>query len=411
MSLRGGWRVGATHEMLYWLLDISREWLVEARLYWLVSVFDQVQFRALAAAFAAFAAVLLLGRRVIASLVRLKIGDTGQSDAQLLRQQAQSKANTPTMGGTLIAGAVFASVCLLADVRQFYVYMGLVVLVWTAIIGAADDWLKLTASRRGTGRQGLFAWEKLVFQLGIGVLVGYFGFSRGDTAAELDLAHVVNLPFQKTYDGGEVNASLYYLPLAGYMVLATLMLTGMSNAVNITDGMDGLAAGISSAVAMGLFILCLVAGEPAWARYLLVPYVPFSSELAVLAGAMGGACLGFLWWNCAPAQVFMGDTGSLCIGALIGYLAMIIRQEVVVLMMSGVFLVEIASVVIQVTVYRASGGTVGFYKVSGDMRVFRCSPFHHHLHLGGWNEQQIVARLWIVSVLLVVVALATIKIR
>ncbi|GMV27567.1 MAG: phospho-N-acetylmuramoyl-pentapeptide-transferase [Phycisphaerae bacterium] len=397
--------------MLYWLLDISREWLVEHRLYWLFSVLDQVQFRALAAAGAAFALVLVLGKRVIAALVRLKIGDTGQSDADLLRQQAQSKANTPTMGGVLIAGSIFASVALLADVRQFYVYMGLIVLVWTAAIGAADDWLKLTAARRGTGRQGLFAWEKLVFQLGIGILVGYFGFSRGNSSAELDLAHVVNLPFQKTYDGGEVNTSLLYLPLAGYIILATLMLTGMSNAVNITDGMDGLASGISSAVALGLFLLCLVAGEPAWARYLLVPYVPYSSELAVLAGAMGGACLGFLWWNCAPAQVFMGDTGSLCLGALMGYLATIIRQEFVLLVMSGVFLVEIGSVMIQVGVYKASKGKVGFYKVSGDKRVFRCAPFHHHLHLGGWKEQQIVARLWIIAVLLVVAALATVKVR
>ncbi len=387
--------------MLYWLLDISRVWLTEHKLYWMVSVLDQVQFRALAAAGAAFAIVLLLGQRVIASLMRLKIGDSGQSDAELLRQQAQSKANTPTMGGVLIAGAIFVSVALLADVRQFYVYMGLIVLVWTAGIGAADDWLKLTAKRRGTGRQGLFAWEKLVFQLGIGILVGHFAFTHGDSPAEYDLAHVVNLPFQKTYDGGEVNAHLVYFSMAPYMVLATLMLTGMSNAVNITDGMDGLAAGISSAIALGLFILCLVAGEPGWARYLLVPYVPYSSELAVLAGAMGGACLGFLWWNCAPAQVFMGDTGSLCLGAVMAYIATIVRQEFVLLVMSGVFLLEIASVVMQ----------VGYFKATKGKRIFRCAPFHHHLHLGGWKEQQIVIRLWIVGVLLVIAALATIKVR
>ncbi|MCC6428528.1 MAG: phospho-N-acetylmuramoyl-pentapeptide-transferase [Phycisphaerales bacterium] len=387
--------------MLYWLLDISRGWLVEHKLYWVFSVFDQVQFRALAAAGMAFAIVLLLGQRVIASLMRLKIGDTGQSDAELLRQQAQSKANTPTMGGILIAGAIFVSVMLLGDVRQFYVYMGLIVLVWTAGIGAADDWLKLTAKRRGTGRQGLFAWEKLVFQLGIGILVGYFGFTHGNSPAELDLAHVANLPFQKTYDNGEVNTHLVYLPMVSYMILATLMLTGMSNAVNITDGMDGLASGISSAVALGLFILCLVAGETGWARYLLVPYVPYSSELAVLAGAMGGACLGFLWWNCAPAQVFMGDTGALCLGAVMGYIATVIRQEAVLLVMSGVFLLEITSVMIQVSYFKATKGK----------RIFRCAPFHHHLHLGGWKEQQIVSRLWIVSILLVVAALASVKIR
>jgi phospho-N-acetylmuramoyl-pentapeptide-transferase len=387
--------------MLYWLLDLTRDWLIDHKIYWLFSVLDQVQFRALAAAGLSFAIVLMFGQRVIAGLVRLKIGDSGQSDAELLQQQAQSKANTPTMGGVLIAGAIFISVSLLADIRQFYVYMGLIVLVWTGAIGAADDWLKLTAKRRGTGRQGLFAWEKLVFQLGIGVLVGYFGFMHGDSSAEFDLAHVLNVPFQKTWSGGEISSTLIYLPMAAYIILATLMLTGMSNAVNITDGMDGLASGISSAVALGLFILCLVAGEPGWARYLLVPYVPYSSDLAVIAGSMGGACLGFLWWNCAPAQVFMGDTGSLCLGALMGYIATIVRQEAVLLIMSGVFLMEIASVVIQ----------VGFFKMTKGKRVFRCAPYHHHLHLGGWKEQQIVARLWIVAVLLVVAALATIKIR
>jgi phospho-N-acetylmuramoyl-pentapeptide-transferase len=387
--------------MLYWLLDLTRDWLIDHKIYWLFSVLDQVQFRALAAAGLSFAIVLMFGQRVIAGLVRLKIGDSGQSDAELLQQQAQSKANTPTMGGVLIAGAIFISVSLLADIRQFYVYMGLIVLLWTGAIGAADDWLKLTAKRRGTGRQGLFAWEKLVFQLGIGVLVGYFGFMHGDSSAEYDLAHALNLPFQKTWSGGEISSTLIYLPMAAYIILATLMLTGMSNAVNITDGMDGLASGISSAVALGLFILCLVAGEPGWARYLLVPYVPYSSDLAVIAGSMGGACLGFLWWNCAPAQVFMGDTGSLCLGALMGYIATIIRQEAVLLIMSGVFLMEIASVVIQ----------VGFFKMTKGKRVFRCAPYHHHLHLGGWKEQQIVARLWIVAVLLVVAALATIKIR
>lgn len=389
--------------MLYWLLDISRVWLTEHKLYWMVSVLDQVQFRALAAAGAAFAIVLLLGQRVIASLMRLKIGDSGQSDAELLRQQAQSKANTPTMGGVLIAGAIFVSVALLADVRQFYVYMGLIVLVWTAGIGAADDWLKLTAKRRGTGRQGLFAWEKLVFQLGIGILVGHFAFTHGDSPAEYDLAHVVNLPFQKTYDGNNaaINQSLIFLPAGVFVLIATLMLTGMSNAVNITDGMDGLATGICSAISFGLVVLALVAGTQAQAQYLLVPYIPFSDELAVLAGAMAGACLGFLWWNCSPAQVFMGDTGALCLGALVGYIAIIIRQEVVVLLMAGVCLIEIGSVMLQ----------VGYFKLTGGKRIFRVAPYHHHLHLGGWTEQQVVVRAWIVSIILVVLALASIKVR
>jgi phospho-N-acetylmuramoyl-pentapeptide-transferase len=171
--------------------------------------------------------------------------------------------------------------------------------------------------------------------------------------------------------------------------------------VNITDGMDGLAAGISTAVAFGLFVLALVAGWQAAAQYLLVPYIPGSDELAVLAGAMAGACLGFLWWNCFPAQVFMGDTGSLALGGLMAYIAIVIRHEAVLLLMCGMFLIEIGSVVLQ----------VGCFKLTKGKRIFRVAPIHHHFHLGGWTEQQVVARFWIISIILVVLALASIKVR
>jgi phospho-N-acetylmuramoyl-pentapeptide-transferase len=180
-----------------------------------------------------------------------------------------------------------------------------------------------------------------------------------------------------------------------------LVLTGMSNAVNITDGMDGLAGGISAAVAMGLVVLAYTAQDMSSAQYLLVPYIQGSQELPIIAAATAGACLGFLWWNCSPAQVFMGDTGALAIGGLLAYIALVIRQEVVLFIMSGVFLWEIASVAMQ----------VGYFKWTKGKRIFRMAPFHHHLHLGGWTEQQVVARAWIVTVLLIVVALATIKIR
>jgi phospho-N-acetylmuramoyl-pentapeptide-transferase len=165
--------------------------------------------------------------------------------------------------------------------------------------------------------------------------------------------------------------------------------------------MDGLASGITVAVAFGLLVLTLVAGSQAAAQQLLVPYVDRADELAVLAGAVLGACLGFLWWNCSPAQVFMGDTGSLCLGGLLGYMAVIIRQEFVVLVMCGVFLAEIASVVMQ----------VGYFRFSAGRRIFRCAPIHHHFHLAGWTEQQVVARFWIIAILLVVIGLASIKIR
>ncbi|MBX3377055.1 MAG: phospho-N-acetylmuramoyl-pentapeptide-transferase [Phycisphaeraceae bacterium] len=388
--------------MLYLFARNAEAWLAENNLDWAFKVLYQVQFRALAAAGLAFLIVLLLGKRTIRILTRMKIGDTGATDAELLRAQAKSKANVPTMGGVLIAGAILISCLLLADITQFYAYAGIFVLLWMAALGGVDDYLKLTSARRGSGsRQGLYAWEKLVFQLGIGVLIGLFAYTHG--GAGPGMASVLNLPFQKTYldQAATVNPALWYLPKAVFIFVMVLMIAGMSNAVNITDGMDGLAGGISAAVSLGLCILALVCGTQAWAQYLLVPYVQGSEELAVMAGATAGACLGFLWWNCSPAQVFMGDTGSLCLGGLIGYIAVVTRQELVTLLMCGVFLLEITSVVMQ----------VGYFKASGGKRIFRCAPFHHHLHLIGWTEPQIVARAWIVSILLVVAALASIKLR
>jgi phospho-N-acetylmuramoyl-pentapeptide-transferase len=392
--------------MPYFLLDILRDWLVDRDLYRFFSVLDQIEFRSLAAAALSFALVVASGGRVIGFLTRLKIGDSGLTDAEALRSHSAGKANTPTMGGVLIAGAILLTLLLLADLRNFYIVLGIVVLLWLAVLGGVDDWLKLTAASRGVGgRQGLYAWEKLVFQLGLGLLVGFFLFRRGEDAEAVgNLAHVLTLPLQRTYvpgGGGALEESLVYLPRWAFVALAVLMIAGMSNAVNITDGMDGLATGISATVALGLAVLVLIAGTQAYAQHLLVPYVQFSDELAVLAGAMLGACLGFLWFNCAPAQVFMGDTGSLCLGGLFAYIAVAIRQEFVVLLMCGVFLVEIGSVVLQ----------VGYFKSTGGKRIFRCAPYHHHLHLGGWSEQKVVARLWIVSILFVIAALVSLKLR
>jgi len=390
--------------MLYVLLDALRGRLEDAGVYWLVSLLDQIQFRAFAAVGLSFVLGLALGRRTIAFLRRLKIGDSGFSDADALRAHFASKANVPTMGGVLIAGSIAFTTLLLADISRFHVQLALVVLVWLAALGGVDDWLKLTASRRGLkSRQGLRSWEKLVFQVGLGLLVGGFLYSHGNTDAPQDLAHVLNLPLQKTFQSGTgiPSPGLIYLSAPAFVLLTVLMMAGMSNAVNITDGMDGLASGICAAVSLGLVVLALLAGWQQAAHLILVPYIPFADELAVVAGAMAGACLGFLWWNCAPAQVFMGDTGSLCLGGLIGYIATVVRQEAVVLLMSAVFLAEIGSVVLQ----------VGYFKLSGGKRIFRCAPLHHHLHLLGWTEQQVVARLWIVGVILVVAALQSLKVR
>jgi phospho-N-acetylmuramoyl-pentapeptide-transferase len=405
--------------MLYVLFDWLRNPLSEYKLYSIFQILDQIEFRALAAAALSFLIMLVFGRRVIAMLVKLKIGDAGLSDAEALQRHASSRKNVPTMGGVLIAGAIAASVLLLADVRQFYVQVGLIILLFFGALGAADDWLKLTASRRSsTSRQGLYAWEKLVFQLGVSALIGWALYRHGlpapdaatvvaaadgtaATAAD-SLAHVLNRPMQRTWIRGEgISPHLFYLGMPLYVLLATLMVTGMSNAVNIADGMDGLAGGVTGIVTVGLATLALIAGNSEWAQTLLVPYVPFSNELAVLCGAMMGSCFGFLWWNCSPASVFMGDTGALSLGAIIGYVATVVRQEFVVLVMCGIFLIEAGSVALQ----------VGYFKSTGGKRIFKVAPYHHHLHLSGWTEQQIVVRFWIISVVLVVLAIATIKAR
>ena len=387
--------------MLYWLFDTLRGWLDERGLY--IGLFDQIEFRALASAVLAFVLVVALGRPVIRWLTRMKVGDGGRSDAAALRAHAASKANVPTMGGLLIGAAILISTLLLADITRPRVIFGLIVLVWLGTLGAIDDWLKLTATRRGTGRQGLLAWEKLVFQLALGLLLGIFLYREGNVSVGADVAHVLNLPLQRTYEpgGGGLADGLIFMSRGVFVLVSVLLIAGMSNAVNITDGMDGLASGITTAVAFGLMLLALVAGSEGMAQYLLVPHVATADELAIMAGAMAGACLGFLWWNCAPAKVFMGDTGSLPLGGLIAYIAIAIRQEAIMVLMCGVFLMEIASVVIQ----------VGYFKATKGKRVFKCAPYHHHLHLSGWTESQVVARLWIVSILLTLIAIASLKVR
>ncbi len=398
--------------MIYILLDILRGWLVDHNLYPYFRVLDEIQFRTLAAAGLSFAIVVFMGKRVIRMLIKLKIGDGGETDAALLREHAASKANVPTMGGILICGAIFISSFLLADIRVNLVYTGLFTLLWMTAVGGADDYLKLTASRRGTGRQGLYSWEKLVFQLGLGLIVGFFVYRYGveyQGGQQVDsIAHVLNLPFQRTYDPTTKFAAdgLIYLSLPVFMILSMLVVAGLSNAVNITDGMDGLASGTSAIVCFALILLTLVSGELSSSQYLYVPYVPLADELAVIAGAMFGACLGFLWWNCKPAQIFMGDTGSLALGGMIGYIAIVTRQEFVVLLMCGVFLFEILSVVMQVGWFKYTRIRTGTGR-----RIFRIAPYHHHLHQGGWAENQVVARLWLITIILVVVAMASLKLR
>jgi phospho-N-acetylmuramoyl-pentapeptide-transferase len=398
--------------MLYYLTTAFEGWVGNS-VYWVIQIFTQFHFRAFAALIFSFLFVLLLGPRTIKRLTALKVGDNPEfynSDLNILNQ---GKKNTPTMGGILIVGAIVASVVLFADVvGSRYVHLSVLILLWLAGVGMFDDWLKLTAARRAAGtREGLFAWEKLLFQLGGAGLVTFFLYSV--SSGETDTSAIsMNWPFQRTYEPQEfadikalgtftLNPNLWIMGIMWFMIVGTLFIAGTSNAVNIADGMDGLAAGTMSIASIVVMVLCFIASSRDWSLLLLVPYVPGSKELIVVSGAMAGACLGFLWFNCNPARVFMGDTGSLALGGLLAFITVAIRQEALLLLIAGIFYLELASVMLQ----------VGYFKSTGGRRIFRCAPIHHHFHLGGWSESQVVVRFWLITAILGAIALASIKVR
>jgi len=387
--------------VLYNLLKMMDAQLDEWGLIRLVQVLYQLEFRAFFAVVFSFALVLLLGRRTIAWLIKQKIGDAPEFYNAGVNELMASKAATPTMGGVLICGSIMVTMLLFADLTERYVHLAIIVLAWLAIVGGFDDWLKLTSAKRSPGsREGLYAWEKLLFQLGIGFLVGLFLYRHGIVSDE---AHVLTLPFQRTYVPGTLTLEdgVIVLGFSAFVLISTLLIAGTSNAVNLTDGMDGLAAGTMVVCAFAMMALCYIAGQVEAAQTLMFPYIAGSNELMVVTGAMAGACLGFLWFNCSPAQVFMGDTGSLALGGLLAYIAVAIRQEVLLLVIGAVYFMELASVMLQ----------VGYFKWSGGQRIFRCSPIHHHFHLGGWSEQQVVTRFWVLAAVAAMIALVSIKLR
>jgi phospho-N-acetylmuramoyl-pentapeptide-transferase len=393
--------------MLYNLLQLSGDWLEEIGLFRFLQVLYQIEFRAFFAVVCSFVIVLMFGKRTIRWLTRQKIGDAPEFYNADVNKLMAGKAATPTMGGILICASILATVLLLADMRNQYVHLAVIVLIWLACVGGFDDWLKLTAHHRNPGsREGLLAWEKLLFQLGIGAVAGYFVYQGGiDSQSSVSAAHTLNLPFQRTYvpkvEPLQLENGVVVLGMVTFVALATLLIAGTSNAVNLTDGMDGLAAGTLCIASFTMMALSFIAGKFEIAKFLSFPHIPGAQEMMVVCGAMAGACLGFLWFNCAPAKVFMGDTGSLPLGGLLAYVAVTIRQDVLFLIVGGVFFMEMLSVMLQVS----------YFKWTKGKRIFRCSPIHHHFHLGGWSEQQVVTRFWVLAVVFAMVALVSIKLR
>ena len=380
--------------MLHRLYLIFREQL-EASPFGFLRVVTFPEFAALLATLLAFAIVLLLGRPTINWLKRRKIGDNPDFDDAAMNAAMKDKKNTPTMGGLLIVAAVGGVTLLLADVGNFYVQMALVCLVWLGGIGAVDDWLKLNASRNNAGRQGLNGIEKLAFQIGLSLILGFFMWRH---SGALDAAGQLYVPFFK---GVSVP-----LNLPAFLALSTAVIVGSSNAVNLTDGLDGLASGCVALVSIVLLILALIISDRGLSSDLLFHHIESVGPVAVVLGAILGATLGFLWFNCFPASVFMGDTGSLALGGLLGYAALAIRQELLLFLVGGVFVAEAMSVMIQRYWFKFTRMRYGEGR-----RVFRMAPIHHHFQKGGWTETQTVVRFWLIGAVLAAAALATIKLR
>ncbi len=257
--------------------------------------------------------------------------------------------------------------------------MALICVVWLGAVGAADDWLKLTAGRRAGNRQGLNSLEKLLFQLGLSALLSLFTWRYGQ---HLEPARNLYFPFFK-------NVSLP-LNIVSYIVIGTLVMTGSSNAVNLTDGLDGLATGCMGIASFTFLVLSIIVGDYWMANHLLLPHIEKAGQMAVVCGAMVGACLGFLWFNCNPARVFMGDTGSLALGGLIGYIAIVIRHELVLVFVGGIFVAEATSVMLQVSYFKYTRKRFGEGR-----RIFLMAPLHHHFQKKGWTENQVVVRFWL----------------
>lgn len=360
--------------MLVWLA----EWLTQ--FYSGFNVFSYLTFRVIVSIISALMLSILLGPKLIRALQRLQIGQTVRNDGP---ESHLSKSGTPTMGGLLILGSVLFSVLLWADLSNRYVWVMLFVTVAYGTVGYLDDYRKVVRKDpKGLAAKWKYLWQSAIAITVAGVL--YFG-------AQTPQESVLVVPFFKQV-----------MPQLGgfYLILTYFVIVGSSNAVNLTDGLDGLAIMPTVLVAAALGFIAYVTGNVNYAEYLHIPYIADASELVVFCAAMVGSGLGFLWFNTYPAQVFMGDVGSLALGAMLGTLAVMVRQELVLVIMGGVFVMETLSVILQ----------VGSYKLRGQ-RIFRMAPIHHHYELKGWPEPRVIVRFWIISMMLVLIGLATLKLR
>jgi len=344
------------------------------------NVFSYLTFRAIISTLTALAISLYFGPKLIRYLQRMQIGQTIRDDGP---ESHLAKSGTPTMGGILILASIIISVLLWADLSNVYVWVVLFVVTSFGIIGFVDDYRKVIRK----DSNGLIARWKYFWQTVAGLATALFLFYFAQTPEETALL----IPFVKDV-----------LPQLGifYVVMSYFVIVGTSNAVNLTDGLDGLAIVPTIMVAAAFAVFAYMTGHVNFSAYLNIPHIALTSELVVVCTAIVGAGLGFLWFNTYPAQVFMGDVGSLALGASLGVIAILVRQELVLFIMGGVFVIETLSVILQ----------VGSYKLRGQ-RIFRMAPIHHHYELKGWPEPRVIVRFWIISLILVLIGLATLKLR
>lgn len=360
--------------MLVWLGEYLTQY------YSFFNVFSYLTFRAIVSTLTALGVSLYFGPILIRALQRMQIGQTVRDDGP---ESHLSKSGTPTMGGILILGSVILSVLLWGDLTNTYVWVVLFVISSFGLIGFVDDYRKVIRK----DSNGLIARWKYFWQTVVGLSTAVFLYMNATLPAETALL----VPFFKEF-----------APQLGLMfiVLSYFVIVGTSNAVNLTDGLDGLAIVPTIMVAAAFAVFAYVTGNANFSAYLNLEHIPMTSELVVVCTAIAGAGLGFLWFNTYPAQVFMGDVGSLALGAALGVIAILVRQELVLFIMGGVFVIETLSVILQ----------VGSYKLRGQ-RIFRMAPIHHHYELKGWPEPRVIVRFWIISLCLVLVGLATLKLR
>jgi phospho-N-acetylmuramoyl-pentapeptide-transferase len=365
--------------MLYHLLTAFRQEIS------VLNVARYITFRTAVAALTALLLVLLLGPWVIRRLRRLQVG-------QFIREEGpeahHSKAGTPTMGGLLILAGIVVPTLLWGDLTNRNIWILLFATVACGLIGFADDYLKVVRKRN----LGLPGRHKLIGQIAVGLIVGLTVYALAGAGGEPErFSTRVVFPFIKQL-----------MPDIGlfYVGFATLVVVGASNAVNLTDGLDGLAIGTTLIAGAAFTGLAYLTGHAVFSRYLDLLYIPGSGEVTVFCGALVGASMGFLWWNCYPAQVFMGDVGSLSLGGALGTVAILIKQEFLLFAVGGLFVVEALSVILQVGSFRLTG-----------KRIFRMAPLHHHFELLGWKEPQIIIRFWIVAFIFALLSLTTLKLR